>query len=38
MDMDMYDVYRKLGYTIEETWNLLIAATETDDGIADEEV
>lgn len=37
MNPEIYDVYRNLGWTAEETWQFLIGATETDDGISEEE-
>lgn len=37
MNTNEYDMYRKLGWTPEEVWNFLIGATETDDGVDEEE-
>lgn len=37
MNPETYDIYRKLGWTAEETWQFLIGATETDDGVEETE-
>lgn len=37
MNPNEYDAYRKLGWTAEETWQFLIGATETDDGVEEED-
>lgn len=37
MDTNLYDIYRKLGYSPEEAWAVMIGATETDDGIEEED-
>ena len=37
MNPETYDMYRKLGWTAEETWQFLIGVTETDDGVEETE-
>lgn len=36
MNPETYDMYRKMGYTPEEAWGVMIGATETNDGIDDD--
>ncbi len=37
MSTDLYDIYRNLGYSPEEAWAVMIGASESDDGIKEEE-
>ena len=37
MNPETYDIYRKLGYSPEEAWAVMIGATETNDNCPEED-